>query len=95
MGRRHRHVRHGHADLAARQRQRHRPQVPSRIVEQGEDRGVEPGNHRNPEPAGTVGHHLVRLAMLFCGRCDMDEQFSLGIELMIRGPDGQGGEPAC
>jgi len=25
----------------------------------------------------------------------MDEQFSLGIELMIRGPDGQGGEPAC
>jgi hypothetical protein len=39
--------------------------------------------------------HLLRLAMLFCGRCDIDEQFSLGIELMIRGPDGQGGEPAC
>jgi AcrR family transcriptional regulator len=37
--------------------------------------------------------HLLRLAMLFCGRCDMDEQFSLGIELMIRGLDGQDGEP--
>ena len=37
--------------------------------------------------------HLLRLAMLFCGRCDMDEQFSLGIELMIRGLDGQNGEP--
>ena len=22
--------------------------------------------------------HLLRLAMLFCGQCDMDEQFSLG-----------------
>jgi len=37
--------------------------------------------------------HLVRLAMLFCGRCDMDEQFNLGIELMIRGLDGQDSEP--
>ena len=37
--------------------------------------------------------HLLRLAMLFCGRCDMDEQFSLGIELMIRGLDFQDGEP--
>jgi len=37
--------------------------------------------------------HLVRLAMLFCGRCDLDEQFSLGVELMIRGLDGQDGEP--
>src|SRR6516225_11968624 len=37
------HVRHGHADLAARQRQRRRPQVPSRIAEHGEARGVEPG----------------------------------------------------
>jgi AcrR family transcriptional regulator len=37
--------------------------------------------------------HLVRLAMLFCGRCDMDEQFNLGIELMIRGLDGQDGGP--
>jgi hypothetical protein len=36
--------------------------------------------------------HLLRLAMLFCGRCDMDEQFNLGIELMIRGLDG---EPGC
>lgn len=39
--------------------------------------------------------HLVRLAMLFCGRCDMDEQFNLGIELMIRGLDGKDGEPGC
>ena len=37
--------------------------------------------------------HLLRLAMLFCGRCNMDEQFSLGIELMIRGLDCQNGEP--
>jgi AcrR family transcriptional regulator len=28
---------------------------------------------------------LLRLAMDFCGRCDMDEQFSLGVDLMIRG----------
>ena len=39
--------------------------------------------------------HLLRLAMLFCGRCDMDDQFSLGIELMIRGLDSQDGEPGC
>jgi hypothetical protein len=39
--------------------------------------------------------HLLRLAMLFCGRCDMDEQFNLGIELMIRGIDGKDGEPGC
>jgi Tetracyclin repressor-like, C-terminal domain len=39
--------------------------------------------------------HLLRLAMLFCGRCDMDEQFSLGIELMIRGLDGKDGERGC
>ena len=39
--------------------------------------------------------HLLRLAMLFCGRCDIDEQFSLGIELMIRGLDCQDGEPGC
>jgi AcrR family transcriptional regulator len=37
--------------------------------------------------------HLLRLAMLFCGRCDMDEQFNLGIELMIRGLDREDGEP--
>jgi AcrR family transcriptional regulator len=36
--------------------------------------------------------HLLRLAMLFCGRCDMDDQFDLGIDLMIRGLDGQGSE---
>jgi hypothetical protein len=35
--------------------------------------------------------HLVRLAMLFCGRCNMDEQFSLGIDLMIRGLDRDDG----
>jgi AcrR family transcriptional regulator len=39
--------------------------------------------------------HLVRLAMLFCGRCDIDEQFTLGIELMIRGLDCDNGEPGC
>jgi len=38
--------------------------------------------------------HLLRLAILFCGRCDMDEQFSLGIDLMIRGLDCENGEPA-
>jgi AcrR family transcriptional regulator len=37
--------------------------------------------------------HLLRLAMLFCGRCDMDDQFNLGIELMIRGLDCNNGEP--
>jgi len=39
--------------------------------------------------------HLLRLAMLFCGRCNLDEQFSLGIELMIRGLDCNNGEPGC
>jgi AcrR family transcriptional regulator len=39
--------------------------------------------------------HLLRLAMLFCGRCNMDDQFNLGIELMIRGLDCQNGEPGC
>jgi AcrR family transcriptional regulator len=39
--------------------------------------------------------HLVRLAMLFCGRCNMDDQFSLGIDLMIRGLDCKDGEPGC
>jgi AcrR family transcriptional regulator len=39
--------------------------------------------------------HLVRLAMQFCGRCDMDDQFNLGVELMIRGLDCQNGEPGC
>jgi len=37
--------------------------------------------------------HLLRLAMLFCGRCNMDDQFTLGIELMIRGLDAENGEP--
>lgn len=39
--------------------------------------------------------HLLRLALLFCGRCDTDDQFSLGIELMIRGLDCKDGEPGC
>jgi AcrR family transcriptional regulator len=37
--------------------------------------------------------HLLRLAMMFCGQCDMDDQFNLGVELMIRGLDSQNGEP--
>jgi AcrR family transcriptional regulator len=36
--------------------------------------------------------HLLRLAMLFCGRCDLDDQFNLGIELMIRGLDCEDGD---
>ncbi len=39
--------------------------------------------------------HLLRLAMLFCGRCDMDEQFTLGIDLMIRGLDCANDDPGC
>jgi AcrR family transcriptional regulator len=39
--------------------------------------------------------HLLRLAVLFCGRCDMDDQFALGIELMIRGLDCTNGQPGC
>jgi AcrR family transcriptional regulator len=38
--------------------------------------------------------HLVRLAMLFCGRCNIDDQYTLGIDLMIRGLDSADGEPA-
>ena len=37
--------------------------------------------------------HLLRLAMLFCGQYDMDGQFSLGVDLMIRGPDCPAGGP--
>lgn len=37
--------------------------------------------------------HLLRLAMLFCGQCDMGEQFSLGVELMIRGINCGDGQP--
>lgn len=36
---------------------------------------------------------LLRLAMLFCGQCDMAEQFELGVELMIRGLDCADGQP--
>jgi AcrR family transcriptional regulator len=39
--------------------------------------------------------HLVRLAMLFCGECNMDEQFSLGIDLMISGLDREDEGPGC
>lgn len=35
---------------------------------------------------------LVRLAMLFCGQCDMAEQFELGVELMIRGLEREDGD---
>ncbi len=38
-------------------------------------------------------NHLLRLAMLFCGQCDMAEQFNLGVELMIRGLDSADGTP--
>jgi hypothetical protein len=37
---------------------------------------------------------LLRLAMLFCGRCNMDDQFTLGIDLMIRGLDSVN-DPGC
>ncbi|MGH3302396.1 MAG: TetR/AcrR family transcriptional regulator C-terminal domain-containing protein [Streptosporangiaceae bacterium] len=37
--------------------------------------------------------HLLRLAMQFCGRCNLDDQFTLGIDLMIRGLDCNDGEP--
>jgi AcrR family transcriptional regulator len=39
--------------------------------------------------------HLVRLALLFCGQCNMDDQFSLGTELMIRGLDCENDDPGC
>jgi hypothetical protein len=39
--------------------------------------------------------HLLRLAMLFCGRCDTGEQFTLGIDLMIRGLDRENDNPGC
>jgi AcrR family transcriptional regulator len=39
--------------------------------------------------------HLLRLAMMFCGQCDMDDQFKLGVELMIRGLDCKNGESGC
>jgi AcrR family transcriptional regulator len=32
---------------------------------------------------------LLRLAMDFCGGCDMDDQFSLGVDLMIRGLEAE------
>jgi hypothetical protein len=33
--------------------------------------------------------------MLFCGRCDMDEQFGLGIDLMIRASTARTTTPAA
>ncbi|MGH3124971.1 MAG: TetR/AcrR family transcriptional regulator C-terminal domain-containing protein [Streptosporangiaceae bacterium] len=39
--------------------------------------------------------HLLRLALLFCGRCDMDGQFTLGVDLMIRGLDCENGDSGC
>jgi TetR/AcrR family transcriptional regulator, tetracycline repressor protein len=29
--------------------------------------------------------HLLRIAMLFCGHCDLDDQFQTGLDLLIRG----------
>jgi hypothetical protein len=31
--------------------------------------------------------------MLFCGGCNMDDQFNLGVDLMIRGLDRDDGQP--
>lgn len=36
-----------------------------------------------------VPDRLLRLAMDFCGRCDMDDQFSLGVDLMIGGLEAE------
>ena len=49
--------------------------------------------HPATAPLRHAPDHLLRLAMLFCGQCDMAEQFSLGVELMIRGLDREDGEP--
>ncbi len=38
--------------------------------------------------------HLLRLAMEFCGHCDMDDQFDLGVDLMIRGLEAECPPPA-
>lgn len=35
-----------------------------------------------------VPDHLVRVALKVCGDCDMGDQFTLGLDLMIRGLDG-------
>jgi hypothetical protein len=32
-----------------------------------------------------VPDRLVRVALLLCTGCDMDEQFNLGLNLMLRG----------
>jgi AcrR family transcriptional regulator len=40
-------------------------------------------------PAGTPDH-LVRTALLVCTGCDMNAQFDLGIDLMLRGLDAGG-----
>jgi hypothetical protein len=37
--------------------------------------------------------HLLRLALLFCGRCNMDDQFNHGIDLMIRDLDSKDDDP--
>jgi hypothetical protein len=34
-----------------------------------------------------VPDHLVRVALKVCGDCDMDAQFAIGLDLMIRGLD--------
>ncbi len=40
-------------------------------------------------PAGTPDHR-VRTALLVCTGCDMNAQFDLGIDLMLRGLDAGG-----
>lgn len=42
--------------------------------------------------------HLLRIAMLYCGHCDLDDQFQTGLDLLIRGlesaPPQPGGDAA-
>lgn len=37
--------------------------------------------------------HLLRVAMLFCGHCDMDDQFQTGLDLLIRGLESPAAPP--
>jgi AcrR family transcriptional regulator len=36
--------------------------------------------------------HLLRIAMLFCGHCDMDDQFQTGLDLLVRGLESPASE---
>jgi len=64
----------------------------------GRDRGQDPdGPHDDLALMRQVAQmvprdapdHLLRLAMRFCGHCDMDSQFGLGLGLMIRGLEAE------